>query len=774
MVVTTLKNGKRMVNALLNENLSDREQEILNLLAQGTADKEIAAKLYLSLNTVKWHNRQIYAKLGVSSRTQAVAQAKKLDLLGAGKSPQKPAFQILNNLPAPVSSFVGREKEIEEVKTLLQSHRLVTLTGPGGVGKTRLALEVARSLMHEDRFPDGIFFAELAGVSDPARIGEAILDTLGLRMEVGQDDQEGLRLFLKDKILLLLLDNFEHLLEGSPLVNKLLAAVPDLSVLATSREAIHLSGEQCFGVPPLDVHPSQDLFIQRAREVNTAFDPGKEDLPLIDQICTHLDNLPLAIELAAARMKMFSIQGLNSRLEDRFHLLTRAPRDAPERHRTLEAAIEWSYDLLKKQEQIIFRRLAVFQGSRTIDAVQNVCCFDLDLDALDGLESLLSKSLIKTEEGLDGETRFYLLENLHDFAWDRLIESEEQEEINRKHAEYFAQLLNSDEKSRGYQKGGIHWFQMVEADFENIRKAHHWTFDHGEHTLMLDLNASLSSFWGNMSRHLEGREWIEDCLKIVDDAPLDLQAKIYRAAAAISLIFYQYDRSRFFYESALERFEKLGDKHKVGKCHNEFANLLVRSGNFDEGLILKHYQAAVDICSEVGDLSTLANAWTVLGIYYDLCGKAERAYQVRRKALALAEEAGDEIQIWFGLYFLGLSELMMDNPKVSKELFLDLLNRERTHLKFRANIEGTIEILAGPEFALGKSHRAAILLSVGNALRKKKGGIFVSDFHKQRIQDILELVQNELNPVFFDQAWERGQQMSFEEAITFALEEVGP
>ena len=284
--------------------LSDRELEILRLISDGFSDREIAQKLYLSINTVKWHNRQIYQKLGVGSRTEALAEAEKQGLLDEKPQDETPSLKIeKHNLPAQVSSFVGREKEIEQIREMLEAHRLVTLTGPGGVGKTRLALEAARGLLEGGIYPEGIYFIELAPVSEPELVISAINDGLNLSSLVGESKLKVLIRFLKEKKLILVLDNFEHLLEGALLVNELLTASDGVRVLSTSREALKLTGEQIFPVLPLELQPSRELFVQRAREVNPGFNSDEKTLPLIEQICFRLDGNPLAIELAAARMK---------------------------------------------------------------------------------------------------------------------------------------------------------------------------------------------------------------------------------------------------------------------------------------------------------------------------------------------------------------------------------------------------------------------------------------------------------------------------------------
>jgi len=754
-----------------HEQLSDRERDILELLAAGAADKEIARQLHLSLNTVKWHNRQIYAKLGVENRTQAVAKAVELNLLGEEQPPAKPAFRIPHNLPAPVSSFVGREKEITEIIELLQDHRLVTLTGPGGVGKTRLALEVATSLLADGRYQDGIYFVELAVVRDSARIGEAILDALGLRMEVGQNAQERLRLFLQDKNLLLALDNFEHLLSGAPLVTDLLTTDPSLSVLCTSREALHLSGEQSFLVEPLTIDPSRELFVQRARSVNPNFDPKEDDHQIIDQICARLDRLPLAIELAAAWVNIFNLEGLLEQLSDRFSLLTRAPRDAPARHQTLAAAIDWSYNLLDEEEQVLFRRLAVFQGSRTIDAVQDVCCFDLELSALDGLESLISKNLIKEEEGLDGEARFYLLETIHEFVKGKLIESGEEEIICQQHAEFYVELAERSRSPRLHCIDTIFWHKKLESDFENFRRAHDWVFSHGENELRLRLNYGLMGIWLRMGHLQIGRDWVNSALEILDSAPLSLQAGMFWAASLIEAEHNQYERSLDLCQEALTRFQALENSYCIGKCHLIMIFNLVRVGSSDAERILGHYQIAKRIFSELGSKCGLADAFLSLAHFYDYQGNEKLKCQLIKRALGLYREIGDENDIWDCLINLAVSEVKRGNIEIAKKMYLEVLEGQYTHFRDNYSSEFTLAYMSGAELALGYPRRAVILLSVSTMMKRRKGQFFSTPGHQNTIQNIMDMCKEQLNQNEFETAWEYGKNMSFAEAIAFARAE---
>ena len=381
-------------------------------------------------------------------------------LLAAGLPSEFPPLRTLdafrNNLPLQPTPLIGREKEVSEVCDLmrLEETRLLTLTGPGGTGKTRLALQAAADLL--DDFPDGTFFAPLATLTEAELLLPAVAETLGMRETGEQPLDESLKDYLVERRMLLLLDNFEQVLGAAPAVTELLAGAPGLKVLATSRAPLGLYGEHEFPVPPLSMpdleHPpplesltqyeAVSLFVERARALKPDFKVTNESAPAVAEICVRLDGLPLAIELAAARIKMLPPKAMLQRLTSRLKLLTGGARDLPERQRTLRATIEWSHALLDEGEQLLFGRLAVFSGGRTLEAIEAICdaLGDLPVDAFDGISSLLDKSLIRQEEGPNGEPRFVMLETVHEFAREKLEDSAEAQEIKRIHAQYFLTL----------------------------------------------------------------------------------------------------------------------------------------------------------------------------------------------------------------------------------------------------------------------------------------------------------------------------------------------
>ena len=398
------------------EPLNPRELEVVGLISEGLSNSEIAKSLHLSIDTVKWYNKQLFSKLGVKNRTQAAKEFKKLDLLQAESDINKPGIsQWLSNLPAQLTSYIGRENEISEIKELLRHNRLVTLTGSGGSGKTRLALKVADDLL--EYYRDGIWLVELAVETEPERIPHVIANALKVLGRRESASIDGLKQYLSSKHLMLIFDNFEHLLEAAPMVGELLASCPKLTILTTSREKLHAYGEQEYPVHPLNLplasksesieellkYEAIKLFVDRARAAKPDFRLDDDQMRAVVRICELLDGLPLAIELCAPQVKIYSPEGIVDRLEASLDFLTEGPRDLPARQRTLQATLEWSYNLLSEDESVLFTRLAVFKGGGILDAIEKVCGEDIAGKVTNILFSLLDKNLVVSREGPDGE-----------------------------------------------------------------------------------------------------------------------------------------------------------------------------------------------------------------------------------------------------------------------------------------------------------------------------------------------------------------------------------
>jgi predicted ATPase len=448
-----------------------------------------------------------------------------------------------HNLPHQPTVLLGRERELGEIEALLRREdvQLVTLTGPGGVGKTRLALQAAADLL--EVFPDGAFFVDLAPLVDPALVPSTVASALGVREEGGRPVLEVLIAFLRSRRFLLVLDNFEHLLPASPLVSDLLRTCPGVKILATSRAPLHLRGEREYPVPTLAVpdpnrrepvpelihYEAVRLFAERAQAAKPDFALTDENAAAVVEICRRLDGLPLAIELAAARIKLLPPQALLERLGDHLKVLTGGARDAPARQQTLRDAIAWSHDLLSSHEQTLFRRLAVFAGGCTLETVEAVAIAAGDLDILEGMGSLVDESLLRQAEDAGGEPRYTLLETVREFSLDRLTVSGEERLIRSRHAAYFAGLAESLQPDIDGPEQ-VRTAAALGAEQDNLRAAIAWAIEQLDAETALRLTGNLWGFWLVRSRQTEGRDWLERSLAVPGDAPPNTRLEALFAA----------------------------------------------------------------------------------------------------------------------------------------------------------------------------------------------------------------------------------------------------
>ena len=455
------------------------------------------------------------------------------------------------NLPTPATSLLGRGTEVAEVSTLLQdgATRLVTLTGPGGSGKTRLAIEVASRLL--DDFTGGVFLVAIAQVTDPKLVLPTIAQTIGVHEAPGRTFELALREFLTSRHLLLVLDNLEQVPGAGPEIAALVAHSPGLSVLVTSREALQVTGEQRFPVAPLPVPDAADLFVERAHAV----DPGVrvEDRAVVEELCRRLDGLPLAVELAAAWHGVLSPAGILHRLGDRFVLLSGGPRDLPERQQTLRRTIDWSHDLLTEGEQRLFGRLAVFSGGWTMDSAEGVCDPDerLGLRVAEGLRSLVRKSLVRREVGVDGEPRFTMLETIREYAAERLAEDPLADAVRDAHGTYFAQLCHTFGPLLNTE-AGRDWAVRFEQEQANLRTALDRLVSNGSREAALQLVSGAWRSWLRSGRLLEGQQLAEQVVAAFPDDGRD-PLSAYATAVLGEFLRYrgEFARSREVKESVL-------------------------------------------------------------------------------------------------------------------------------------------------------------------------------------------------------------------------------
>ena len=441
--------------------------------------------------------------------------------------PLKAAERYPSSLPSQPTPLIGREREVEEVCRRLRATevRVLTLTGPGGTGKTRVGVQAAAELT--DEYEDGVFFVALAAIADPSLVVPTVARTLGLIEASNQSPEELLKGYLRDRHILLVLDNFEQVLEAAPLIDEVLHSAPRVKVLVTSRTPLGLYGEHEFPIPPLSLPESEAapsaehladygairLFLDRTRAVNPEFSLTEENAGAVAEICERLDGLPLAIELAAARAKLLPPQALLSRLGNRLKLLTGGARNLPERQRTLRNTIEWSYEMLDEGEKTLFARLAAFPGGGTLEAIEAVCDAegDLPVDPLEGVSSLLDKSLLRQVAEQEDEPRFEMLETIREFALEKLEESADAGAVERVHAEFYLDLAEQAEP-RLWGPEDAAWLERLEREHDNLRAALSWALDHEEVDLALRLGAALRWFWNLGGYYGEGRSWLEATL----------------------------------------------------------------------------------------------------------------------------------------------------------------------------------------------------------------------------------------------------------------------
>ena len=623
------------------------------------------------------------------------------------------------NIPIPLTSFIGREKELEGVGNLLSKSRVVTLTGSGGVGKTRLAIHVVADVL--EQFPDGVWFLDLAPLSDPGLVPNTLAEVLDLSLMGGSNLSitDLIIGYLRSRRALIIFDNCEHLIDPcARLVDSLLMSCERLSILATSREALRVSGEIPYRVPSLEV-PRWDtvpvvdvlaktesvrLFTERAAVVSPGFAIGPENVLVIGQICERLGGIPLAIELAAARVNMLAVEQILKRLDDRFNLLTSGLRTALPRHQTLRATIEWSFDLLSEKECLFFRRLAVFVGGWTLEAAEEVCGGSgiEASDVLDLLSQLVDKSLVLVETSNGGETRYPAggslryrrLETIRQFACEKLAASSEGEQIRARHLEYFLKLAERSEQELPRR---TEWTQKLEEEHENMRAALEWSLP-GNVTAGQQLAGALAWWWDGSGHWSEGYEWLQKMLAVSTKTETLTRAKLLVGAGWLAAMLSYDDQSVAFAEESLALFRQLGDKEGIA---HSLVTLAVRAYNradFDQATAL--FEESCALSREMGDNWRLSGRLSYLGYTAEAQGNFEQAQKYYQESLMLKKIIGD--REGFGwIYFLmgNLARSQGDNAEAMKlyEEALQIVKvaKQKTITLFILNAMGLSAIYSG-------------------------------------------------------------------------------
>jgi predicted ATPase/serine/threonine protein kinase len=602
--------------------------------------------------------------------------------LPADFPPPKTLDSHPNNLPIQPTSLIGREKEVATVQHLLRREdvRLLTLTGPGGTGKTRLGLQVAAEA--SERFVDGVFFVNLAPISDPALVVPTIAQTLDLKETGGQPLLDLLKTSLREKQLLLLLDNFEQVVSAASQVADLLAACPKLKIVVTSRMVLHVRAEHEFAVPPLALpdptrlpdlvalsqYDAVALFIQRAQAVKSDFQVTNANAPAVAKICVRLDGLPLAIELAAARAKFFAPQALLTRLEQGLTVLVGGARDLPARQQTLRGTIAWSYDLLSAEEQQLFRRLSVFVDGCMWEAAEVVCraAGELAADVLDGLLSLVDKSLLRQQESAEGEPRFSMLQLLREFGLEALASTGETELTRQAHAAYYLALAEEAKPELERSQQAV-WFDRLEAEHDNLRAALLWSLEHEKAETGLRLAGALRWFWMRRGYLSEGRRWLTSILELAEGVePTHLRAKALAGASGLAWLQGDYPAARALGEESVTLCRALENKRELAFSLMWLSFATGSQGDQKTASVLA--EESVTLSRQVEGRWGVALALFCLAIATSSLHDYSLARSFYEESLALFRALGDKWGVAMALYGLGVAAFAQGDYAVAHPL----------------------------------------------------------------------------------------------------------
>ena len=823
-------NQPTLNSARLVEPLTRREQDILKLLALNLTDREIADRLTLALSSVKWYARQVYAKLGVENRHQAVANAAELGLL-----PRSTASRRAHNLPNLITRLIGREKEIARVVEMVWEYPLITLTGPGGVGKTRLAIAAAEELL--DDFANGVWFVEIAPLSDPLLVERTLADVLGVREEPGRSLRDSLVLHLEERQTLLIFDNCEHMLDAcAALAADLLKRLPDLKILVSSREPLGVTGEAVYRVPsltfPHDLKPlalgqiqefeAVRLFQERARAAFPDFQLDEHSAASVAQICRRLDGIPLAIELAASRIASLNVEQIAARLDQSFRLLSGSSRGALERHRTLRAAVDWSYNLLAEKERLLLRRLSVFVGGCTLEAAESVCQAEgiQQDEILDLLSRLVDKSMLVMEQARTGETRYRLLETIRQYAEEKQDDPLQVEHMRRMHCDWFVQFAERAEPkflTREY----LVWLRKLEADVDNLRAALEWSINQNADPQagLRIINAIVLDFWSNINYVVEANRWTDKAVNaIINLASVSPLLKIQSLFSKARLNSFLNPPDMHLFDQIFELCQDVGEDAQLERVKSLILlgiALAYQNGDYKIGLdklceseaiargMGEPGKSPLSIClvfqtqlrTSLGDLDgALAclqegsayfndispNAFSVdldlnWGTIYYQIGNYEAAESHFKNAIAGQHEVNDPNQLDHSLRKLG------DVYRAQRKI-------EQANSAFFEALQWTIETAQWPHVVLVQccfaftaidqacglpseearlhSLRAARILGTIQPVIAETNAVFPSEY-KSEYDRALETLRERLDPADLEAAWAEGRAMNRKQVVAY-------
>jgi predicted ATPase/transcriptional regulator with XRE-family HTH domain len=654
-----LLRSHRVAAGLTQEALAERA----GLSLRGVSDLERGLRMAPHRDTLQ----RLLDALRLDMRDREVLQHAARRRRGATSAPRSREGTASMALPVPLSSFLGRAREMAEVQRRLAGTRLLTLTGPGGAGKTRLALQVGMEVANT--FADGVAFVPLTAISDPELVASTIAQALGIRDLGGGSMLHRLTAYLQPKSFLLVLDNFEQVLPAAPLVSGILGVAPRVKVLVTSREPLRVQGEHAYEVPPLALPAPRQrlpveavsqygavaLFIDRASEINAEFRLTEHNAAAVVEVCRRLDGLPLAIELAAAWIRVLPPHELMDRLEHRLALLTDGARDLPARQQTLRATIDWSHALLNSAEQALFRRVSIFVGGCTLDAAQAVAASDdLGVDVLVGVKSLVSKSLVRQREDAGGQARLGMLETIREYGLEQLQASGELALARRRHASFYLSLTEAAEpKLLNWEQ--VHWVRRLEVEYDNLRAVMAWSRDGSiDDELGLRLAGALAWFWVLSGVAWEARGWVDAMLTVPSAAsPTHTRARALHAGARVAIVQGDPAAARAFARESVGIFHVLGDQTGAGRALSAQGAAECIDGEYQAAR--QSLERSIALAQEVGDRPGLAFALGQLGNVMEHDGDFAAARTFREEAAALARAVGDRHSL--GIALAGLAHL---------------------------------------------------------------------------------------------------------------------
>jgi predicted ATPase/class 3 adenylate cyclase len=664
------------------------------------------------------------------------------------------------NLPAEPGDLIGRDAELATASRLLRRSgvRLVTVTGPGGIGKTRFALRVAAEQL--EHFQSGAFVVYLAAVSDASLVAAAIAQALAVREQPGEPLEEALTRYLGAKRLLLVLDNLEQLPDAAPLVSRLLAGAPGLHVLAASRAPLGVAREHEHALPPLELRDGVQLFAVRAHEVRPDLELTNGAAAAVAAICRRLDGLPLAIELAAARLRALTPEAMLARLDARLGLLTSGPRDRSPRQQTLRATIDWSYELLAEDERTLFRRLGVFAGGFSLGAVEAVCGGG---DALDVVESLVAKSLVQRVGAIRGEPRFALLETIREYAIERLEEAGEADAIRRRHAEHVVGVLEQAEAGvyAGRQR---EWAERVHADFENLRVAAGWMQAVGDHRLELRLAGAVQDYGWVQGRWREVRGWVDHALAADPGDEPRLRLWALRNGAELACLDVDSKPCAERARELLALADEQGDVRARAYGLAALANIAADDAGRAELL-----RESAEACRRAGDRRQLGWSLNNLGDCALRMGRLDDAAEYCRDAVTVAGEGNFDDIASIALGNLASVEFARGDLPAARKLARESLSAARD-LAWPFGVMFALELHGWVDATEGRPERAARVLGAAETLREELGRS-LEPFEQPVHDAAVAGLRTALGPERLRDRWEAGGAMTADDAVALATEQ---